>query len=138
MQMLEILHFRTLFRHRNDPSKAFLAWRSIALAFLPDPRRGQAWGFSEMPYRSPPPVDPKVLEEAREVTAVADAARLRIRRAAVGVATAIAGALVAVSTIAGATPARPHHVCHNVEIRWENAPEVPPHTYTTCRSVLPR
>ncbi len=48
---------------------------------------------------------------------------------------ALVGAAFFVVCFAGKMKSQPRIVCHEVQIRWENAPHVPPSTYTSCRTV---
>lgn len=85
-----------------------------------------------MPYRSLPqdaPEDPRLV---RELAALAVAASQRQRRAAVAVTSVVTGGLLALVGALGASSTPPHLACHRVEIRWENAPEVPGSAWTSC------
>lgn len=90
-----------------------------------------------MPYRSPPApyLDPKALEDARDIADVARAADGRRRSAwVVGLASVGLGMAFVVGLGSLAKP-YPRIVCHQVEIRWENAPELPPNRSMSCREV---
>jgi hypothetical protein len=90
-----------------------------------------------MPYRSMPApyLDPKAIEDARDLADMARAADDRRRSASIA---ALASAGLGLALVVGlGSLAKPHPriVCHQVEIRWENAPELPPNRSTACREV---
>jgi hypothetical protein len=87
-----------------------------------------------MPYRINAPNDHAayVAADANEVDALAAAARSR-RRNTRGVVAGVFAAITAMPWLLG--PSRlntPVIHCHNVEIRWENAPQLPPNRWTRC------
>jgi hypothetical protein len=86
-----------------------------------------------MVYRSS--VDPDAAArraEVEEIAAVSRDSRARARRAAVGVALAV-GSFFALLLIApAATPRRLVRHCHQVELRWENAPWIPASGWQAC------
>jgi hypothetical protein len=69
--------------------------------------------------------------EARELEDVARDARRRQRRSALVIVTVLVGGW-ALAAIAVAQPGRPQTSCHRVERRYENAPQLPPETWTAC------
>ncbi|MFO0643778.1 MAG: hypothetical protein U0183_31420 [Polyangiaceae bacterium] len=90
-----------------------------------------------MPYRSKPVpyLDPKAIEDARDIAEVARAADER-RSGAALVSLGVTGLAVAfVLGLGSLAKPYPRIVCHQVEIRWENAPELPPNRSTSCREV---
>jgi hypothetical protein len=86
-----------------------------------------------MVYRSS--VDPEAAArhaEAEEVAMFSRASRVRRRRAAMGVAVAVSSLFMALFLAPAVTPRRLFQHCHRVEIRWENAPEVPGNSWLAC------
>ena len=91
-----------------------------------------------MPYRSlpqAPPEDPRLVLEL--ATLAAEAVQRR-RRVSVVVTGLVSGGLLTLwcvnSAAFGASSPPPRLACHKVEIRWENAPEAPPTSWTSCTS----
>jgi hypothetical protein len=85
-----------------------------------------------VPYRSLPqdaPEDPRLV---LELAALANAAVARRRRVSVAVTGVVAGGLLTLVAAFGASSPPPRLACHKVEIRWENAPEAPPSSWTSC------
>lgn len=86
-----------------------------------------------MVYRSS--VDPDAAArraEAEEIEAVIRDSSARARRAAVGVALAVGSVFALLFIANAATPRRPVRHCHQVEMRWENAPWVPASSWQAC------
>ena len=87
-----------------------------------------------MPYRSlpqAPPEDPRLVLEL--ATLAAEAVQRR-RRVSVVVTGLVSGGLLTLVAAFGASSPPPRLACHKVEIRWENAPEAPPTSWTSCTS----
>lgn len=84
-----------------------------------------------MPYRLPPSqLDADA--EARELAAAQLLADRQRRRAALGVAAGVLALVGAVPFIASISPGKRRVACHKVEIRYENAPEIPGERWTSC------
>jgi len=93
-----------------------------------------------MPYRVLARRDETDDAELREIAAIRAEAGARVTRirwiVGGGVALAVALFFVAVGPCGlRLSPPRVRQICHNVEIRFENAPEVPPSVFQSCRSV---
>lgn len=82
-----------------------------------------------MAYRTNPKDPLAPLREREEIRLVAEEAKRRKRLATVG---SIGCVMAAFAVFFGLAPASAHRVCHQVEVRWENAPEIPPSVWTTC------
>ena len=78
------------------------------------------------------PTIEEVRAEARELCDIVRAAAGRRRRVAIAVSCAIAGIMASVFVLAALQPTRPRTTCHSVVIRWENAPHIPPNSWTAC------
>lgn len=46
----------------------------------------------------------------------------------------VSGGLLTLVAAFGTSSPPPRLACHKVEIRWENAPEAPPTSWTSCTS----
>jgi hypothetical protein len=87
-----------------------------------------------MPYRNNAPTEHAayVAAEEHELDQVAASARRRGRNARIGVAAIVAGLGAAMWALAPSKVQTPVHRCHSVEIRWENAPHLPPDRWQSC------
>jgi hypothetical protein len=86
-----------------------------------------------MPYRTNAIPAASDARDAAEVATFAREAKVRRRRAALGVGAMLVGSMGALAVIASGRPQKPMLRCHQVEVRWENAPWVPPNRWTACR-----
>lgn len=77
--------------------------------------------------------DPTAEETRRDLDTMARDATRR-RRHAILVTTSLAACALGVLVTAGIRAVSPHAavVCHDVEIRYENAPEIPGSRWTAC------
>ena len=88
-----------------------------------------------MAYRVPADRDEAARVEAHELRAIEQDAQRRTRRAYLMTFAALAGG-AALLFVGFACDGKSRRIlCHEVQIRWENAPHVPPSTYTSCRTV---
>ncbi|MBL8605764.1 MAG: hypothetical protein JNL38_00525 [Myxococcales bacterium] len=86
-----------------------------------------------MPYRTLPEESEYVAAERSEIAAMMRSARGTRRRAAFGVASLVVAGFASVVTLGVVTRKSAPPSCYRVTIRWENAPHVPPHTFSECR-----
>lgn len=86
-----------------------------------------------MPYRHEATRDEPEQAELRELRDIADASRARTNRVRIVVVLSVLGAVSTLVAGASLRRPRPVYACHEVQIRYENAPEIPPSTYTSCR-----
>ncbi len=61
-------------------------------------------------------------------------ARRRQRRASLAVGGVVTACLLGAVVVSSASTRPPRVVCHRVEVRWENAPDLPGNAWTTCES----
>lgn len=86
-----------------------------------------------MPYRtSADPHAGEAEELARDLEDLTRAAARRRRNAAIGVGSAIAVAVTALFFGPALEGRRQQLKCHRVEVRWENAKEIPSQSWRTC------
>lgn len=74
--------------------------------------------------------------EARELGEIARASAGRRRRVAIAITVVVAGIMSTCFALPALQPTRPRMICHNVELRWENAPHIPANTWRACRMVI--
>jgi hypothetical protein len=90
-----------------------------------------------MPYRTSDDPNAQGVEEARALARdlhdLTRAAVKRRRNAALGVSAAIAVAVVTLFVGPALEGRRQQLKCHRIELRWENAKEIPGQTWTDCR-----
>jgi hypothetical protein len=85
-----------------------------------------------MPYRTNAKPAPNDARDAAEVATFASEAKARRRRVALGVGAMLVGTMGTLAAIASVGQ-KPVPRCHQLEIRWENAPWIPPNRWTACR-----
>jgi hypothetical protein len=76
--------------------------------------------------------------DALEIEAIAVASRARHRIAALGVAAALVGVVVLAFLPMAAREPPPVPRCHNVSLRYVDAPQIPPREWTACTAVPER